>query len=180
MSTCHVWPPALDFGSSAATEMEQQLPAKMLWAEGSCQGCVSDTTVSGGMGGRLGHSWEHLLFTIAVQGRVGRCVYRLSIAVVKYPMTATEARKSPFQLTVWRYSPCWQGSRRQAPEASGRIVPTGSRDGYRCSSRSYRFAVQGPSHRMTPSTLGCVFPSPMNQSQNSLTDMPRDLSASLV
>lgn len=148
---------------------EQKGPAKVVSQTQQCQ-------VAWG----AGFSWEHLLFAIAVQGKVGRCVYRLSIAVVKYPMTATEARKSPFQLTVWRYSPCWQGSRRQAPEASGRIVPTGSRDGYRCSSRSYRFAVQGPSHRMMPSTLGCVFPSPMNQSQNSLTDMPRDLSASLV
>lgn len=77
---------------------EQKGPAKVVSQTQQCQ-------VAWG----AGFSWEHLLFAIAVQGRVGRCVYRLSIAVVKYPMTATEARKSPFQLTVWRYSPCCRG-----------------------------------------------------------------------
>lgn len=56
MPTGHVLPPALDFGSSAATEKVQQLSAQAAlskdFSEGSCQGHVSESGVSGGSSGQ--------------------------------------------------------------------------------------------------------------------------------
>lgn len=56
MPTSHVLPPALDVGSSAATEKVRQLSAQAAlskdFSERSCQGRVSESGVSGGTSGQ--------------------------------------------------------------------------------------------------------------------------------
>lgn len=56
MSTSHALPPALDFGSSAATEKVQPLSAQAVlgkdFSEGSCPGRVSESGVLGGISGQ--------------------------------------------------------------------------------------------------------------------------------
>lgn len=80
MPTSHVLPPALDVGSSAATEKVQQLSAQAAlskdFSERSCQGRVSES------GAPSPAHWCHLtlLLVTAVEERAGRC---LPIAVAK-------------------------------------------------------------------------------------------------
>lgn len=56
MPTSHVLPPALDVSFSAATEKVRKLSAQAAlskdFSKGSCQGCVSESGVSGGTSGQ--------------------------------------------------------------------------------------------------------------------------------